>query len=316
MARLATASKRFVSYYRGAMMLCTCLGILAVDFRAFPRRFAKVETFGTGLMDAGVGSFVFASGLLSEVGGRRQAHGHRSRWSSLCTALRSMLPLLVLGAIRLVITKAAAYQEHVGEYGLHWNFFFTLAAITLLHRLVQLPPRWLLFSGSFLLMVHELLLKRPQEGRCCSLQKDLEQWHEGSQLRRLWDWLLRLASLTAAMWLVFSASLASADPVSRRACNASYVLWMLAYNMLMLLLFAAAEVLAPNAQDSSLLQALNSHMLPVFLLANVLTGAINMSIDTLAVGDWAARGIVALYMLVLCGGAVAADARGIRLKFW
>jgi hypothetical protein len=41
-----------------------------------------------------------------------------------------------------------------------------------------------------------------------------------------------------------------------------------------------------------LMLAFNRNMLALFLIANLLTGAVNLSVNTLAVGSWAARIIV------------------------
>lgn len=44
-------------------------------------------------------------------------------------------------------------------------------------------------------------------------------------------WLLKLFAATAVLWAALWAVSAGVQPVSRRACNASYILWMLAFNL-------------------------------------------------------------------------------------
>lgn len=76
-------------------------------------------------MDVGVGCFVFSQGIMS---------GHRLSglcpgWQDFKKSLRASLPLWILGSVRLFLVKATDYQEHVSEYGVHWNFFCTLAVL-------------------------------------------------------------------------------------------------------------------------------------------------------------------------------------------
>ncbi|KAJ0777791.1 putative phosphatidylinositol anchor biosynthesis protein PIGW/GWT1 [Helianthus annuus] len=141
----------YVSSYRVSMMLITCICILAVDFKIFPRRYAKTETYGTSVMDTGVGAFVFANSFVS-----RQARGVSTM--GLRSALSSTSPLLVLGFARLVTTTGVDYQVHVGEYGVHWNFFFTLAGVAVLTSIVNVSPKYCGLVGSLVLIGYQVWL--------------------------------------------------------------------------------------------------------------------------------------------------------------
>jgi glucosaminylphosphatidylinositol acyltransferase len=137
--------KPFVTMYRGSMMIVTCIAILAVDFRVFPRRFAKVENWGTSLMDLGVGSFVFSAGVVSArsvLKARLNPKGD-NLLNRLLASLRSSLALLAIGIIRMLSVRGVDYAVHETEYGTHWNFFFTLGL---------LPPFVAVFQSLFSLI--------------------------------------------------------------------------------------------------------------------------------------------------------------------
>lgn len=121
----------YITVTRTFVNLFTAIAILGVDFPIYPRRLAKAETYGCGMMDVGVGAFLMAHGVTSpEARGstvtRRRGIGYAR---VLGATLRGVLPLLVLGLLRLASVKSTGYQEHITEYGVHWNFFFTIAAV-------------------------------------------------------------------------------------------------------------------------------------------------------------------------------------------
>ncbi len=84
-------------------------------------RLAKTVYWGQSLMDAGVGSFVFSAGMFSQEA-RKGIQNSR-----LTKAIMECVPMVILGLIRIWLVKSTGYNEEVIEYGVYWNFFFTLA---------------------------------------------------------------------------------------------------------------------------------------------------------------------------------------------
>lgn len=351
-------------------MIITCLVILAVDFRVFPRRFAKVENWGTSLMDMGVGSFVFSAGLVSarpvllaRLDGKRSSLG-----SLLHASLRSSIPLLLLGVVRLYSVKGLNYAEHVTEYGVHWNFFFTLAF---------LPPFAALFQTISPQLYCTALLSLATGGiyeaglDCTSLKAYiltaprtdlLSQNREGlfsfcgylaiflagqalgfvvflreprltpkEQRQRL---LLGLVSSSFIWSTLFSLTTSYkyglGIRVSRRLANLPYILWVAAFNSSQITVYCVIETLlfptVPLATDetseqresdkasSRVIKAYNRNGLAIFLLANLMTGIVNMTLDTLSVGIIGAVALLVGYIGSLTAVAVALDHRNISLK--
>ncbi|KAH9704101.1 GWT1 family protein expressed [Citrus sinensis] len=188
--------------------------------RIFPRENAKTETYGTGLMDLGVGSFVFANAIVS-----RQARNIQSmNWKS---ALKSTGPLILLGFGRIVSTTGVDYQVHVGEYGVHWNFFFTLAAVSILTSIINIRPKYCGILGSVILIGYwGLYLVGVQLGHYIFFGNNSQSASRSNKAAFIKTWLLGI--LTGLLTLLLDRHI---ERVSRRMCNLAYVTWIASLNL-------------------------------------------------------------------------------------
>ncbi|WVF73118.1 hypothetical protein IAT40_007937 [Kwoniella sp. CBS 6097] len=393
----------FLSIYRAHMMLLTSICILAVDFPVFPRWLGKCEDFGTSLMDVGVGSFVFSLGLISTKSLSRSfpsasglSHSrHRSRASvtvqrtsllpEVFIALRKSAPTLALGLLRVIMVKGTEYPEHVTEYGVHWNFFFTIGLLPVFGVLIRPLRGWVHWSllGVGISLAQQFVLShfglqnfllspaRPgliganKEGLASlpgyisiylvglatgehiirltepppsvpasasasisisqggdvdrglaltgsSSAAEVEAHKRDHYAKRRTELVMELFGYSVAWWTGLIGWRRMGGEVSRRFANTPYVLFIAAYNTLFLLGYLLSETYLPSHPTPPLLEAINKNGLIVFLIANLGTGLINLSVQTMYVGDTLAVGILGVYTVGVC--AVAWVLRKRRIK--
>ena len=56
-------------------------------------------------------------------------------------AFRSSIPLFIFGVLRFILTWMVGYHLHVTEYGVHWNFFFTMFIVTFSSYFMNIEPQ-------------------------------------------------------------------------------------------------------------------------------------------------------------------------------
>ncbi len=91
------------------------------------------------------------------------------------------------------------------------------------------------------------------------------------------------------------------DCISRRLTNASFVLWIGGHSTICLCCFALFDALSTSSDvyTSPCLNSISSHQMLVFLVANVIVGVINMSINTKRQNNVTSIVILIIYMLVV-----------------
>lgn len=377
---LSTGRRPFITNFRALTSVLTSICILAVDFKAFPRRYAKTEGYGFSLMDTGVGFFIMANALVSpearETDDQMKSGFLKTAVKNFLDCVRSCIPLLVLGSTRYFSVEYLNYQKQVTEYGVHWNFFITLAAVKILTSVVTsfINSKHSLLAGILILTGYEYILS----------QKSFKKWLFGASRKGFIDanregivstlgyvglyfigvaigrlihatyrraskvqttrspdsnyfrFLVFEAQYSESMILCVKLSLIAAQAcvatlfldgyfrVSRKLANAGYCAWMVTLSTVMLTLLLLLDVITdilrqlvakeftPNKKKSrgdkegadqlssipDIFEAVNYNGLAFFLVSNLLTGVINMSMKTLYVADLEAVKIITAYMAV------------------
>ena len=115
------------------------------------------------MQDLGVSSFMFSSALVSRLA-RPSLHPPTSPPNQpppplrAASFVRSVLPLYALGLARFITVTAADYQAHVSEYGVHWNFFLTMAVVTTIMHVLPLRQQHALPAAAALALLHQAAL--------------------------------------------------------------------------------------------------------------------------------------------------------------
>ena len=104
------------------------------------------------------------------------------------------------------------------------------------------------------------------------------------------------------------------EPVSRRTVNLSYALWVLAVSVALLASFVLIDLFCYRLQPSLIHSAVNTNPLATFIIANLSTGLVNLSVQTIHQSDVVALGILAVYMGLVSAAVVGLAAHGVRLR--
>ena len=350
----------FLSNTRTYINLMSCISILAVDFtNLFPHRYGKTHSYGTGLMDVGVGMFIVAHGITSRYARRDSPtlSGWSEYWKVISTEVRGSFPLFFLGLARLAIVTLLHKDPPLYEYGTHWNFFFTIGCVRVLGALILplLPQKisinscvvasiicilyqyWLVKHG-----LREFILHAERGGIYSSNREGIYSCIGFTALylfsvslgaiifserKTVMEWSvfsLFMVCLTLLAWGLLYITINHIEPISRRLTNMPYILWVIGMTLLALTFFLVYDIItifissmrecmsdripdtsrnstSTTSQDitvqiersfnefqvanknyylSSITQAIDYNHLGYFLLGNILTGLVNILVDT------------------------------------
>ena len=109
-------------------------------------------------------------------------------------------------------------------------------------------------------------------------------------LAQLWIYAIALALLAQLL----------APRISRRLANAAYGCWVLSVSLTILAIAMTLDSRGPRVDPDPIIESVNARMLFVFIGSNLLTGLVNVSMDTLSVPAFPALLLLVAYVTTVC----------------
>lgn len=297
--------------HRALMMIPVTLCIFMCDFCFWVPHLGKTDSCRTagriGLMDVGVGGFVFNGGLFAS---------KLTSWRR----FKTIGYLLILGFVRLFAVKTFGLHVNPHEYGLHLNFYFVLAFVHFLY--LCLNSRFNTRLALALLALHEVavaflaptlfsddrsnLIMQNKEGLfsivpyfACYLLAA----HVGQTIASPLPIHDRLLYCISCLKVIYPAYVLASwlFPISKPLCNLTYT----AFNLLLgiygvTICFFVCKYYASLLGSLPLIHFVSRNMMFVFLFANLLVLLFKLVADAAQFAEPASHAINMVYAMLVC----------------
>ncbi|TBU17280.1 putative membrane protein [Ordospora colligata] len=317
---------RVIDMMRFGVSLLVVIAIYAADFSMFDQRLGKLHFFGIGLMDIGVGSFIFNGGIVG--------YKNKSR-----RYFKSCPILLVLGLTRYFVVEYFGLNVNPREYGMHLNFYFLLAFVNLMYAIIR--SRHDFAVGMCIITVYEMVLKstglmhfilsdkretlfeKNKEGMLAIIPylsiflmatavgkicfSDLKRYMKGLRM-------LGITAIFGFLYVMFSMM----NEASRRLGNGAFVFWILGLHSLHMTVYLLFESMV-DLHVPLVMRFSSSNMMFVFLFSNLLVLAGNVMFELKAFSSLLSHVNMLMYLVsvfvIPAVFANAFDLRRIGLKY-
>eukprot|EP01022_Parablepharisma_sp_SALTPOND_P001034 TRINITY_DN105463_c0_g1_i1.p1 TRINITY_DN105463_c0_g1~~TRINITY_DN105463_c0_g1_i1.p1 ORF type:complete len:478 (+),score=32.11 TRINITY_DN105463_c0_g1_i1:180-1613(+) len=333
----------FLHNHISAVFLAMCFGIMFCDTLFFPDILSKTSKGGIGTMDLGAGFILFTSGVTS-----RQARdinsGFRKRFKESFTLI---IICINIGILRMVLSELTKRGDF--SHGSHWNIFLIIACIMLLAICIpNILIKYAYFVALAIAVLYQVALSAGLEdflldtsrqtnfleknavGLCqtfgllaCYLvgvgfgQKlyNTAVYHSNENEDR--TMLMELAKIMAGSGLLFLIAYFAVEQTAPKVCNLAYVAYIsLSVTYCAFVSFILERMTVKMGTNIIYDGPAKSSRLIYFIVANILTGAINILCMLEDLPLLVQFAIVVGYTVVLHGVFAVLVGTGVKVRFW